>query len=315
MRAPISLAISVVSITGSMRRWMAKISCSWLRSASTADCMSGYCSLQASSVLSWARARCTWPSEAAAAGWCSKLANFFCQSGPSSAAMRRLTKAQPMGGASLCSFISSAAYSGGSASGMVAKGWPTFMIGPLRPPSAAASSRAFFPRSRPSPTSPAPRLRPPTPPILAAARAERAAGAEKRLASRSVRGVLDGSCRDRWRLRRRPARWRRDVVLDPSCEAVGLARREREDHSGGGCGRHVKIDPVETEKHEDGCEDRSPAALDKGIGRTAPAGLPHRWNRLSRPLEEVFSRFHKRVIQDGALPLRCLWPHSDVIAA
>src|SRR5262249_17377457 len=59
----------------------------------------------------------------------------------------------------------------------------------------------------------------------------------------------------------------------------------------------------------------APTALDKGIGRTAPAGLAQRWNRLSRPLEEVFSRFHKRVIQDGALPLRCLWPHSDVIAA
>ncbi len=54
MRAPISLAISVVSITGSMRRWMAKISLSCLRSASTADCMSGYCSLQASSAPSCA---------------------------------------------------------------------------------------------------------------------------------------------------------------------------------------------------------------------------------------------------------------------
>ena len=35
--------------------------------------------------------------------------------------MRRFTNAQPMGGASLCSFISSAAYSGGKASGMVEK--------------------------------------------------------------------------------------------------------------------------------------------------------------------------------------------------
>ena len=68
--------------------------------------------------------------------------------------MRRLTKAQPMGGASLCSFISSAAYSGGSASGMVAMSWATFMIGPLRPPSAAASSMAFLPRSRLKPNKP-----------------------------------------------------------------------------------------------------------------------------------------------------------------
>ena len=48
-----------------------------------------------------------------------------------------------MGGASLCSFISSLAYSCGSASGMVAISCATFMIGPLRPPSAAASSAAF----------------------------------------------------------------------------------------------------------------------------------------------------------------------------
>ena len=46
--------------------------------------------------------------------------------------MRRLTKAQPIGGASLCSLVSSAAYSGGSASGMVAISWATFMIGPFQ---------------------------------------------------------------------------------------------------------------------------------------------------------------------------------------
>ena len=38
--------------------------------------MSGYCSLQASDAPSSERARCTWPSDAAAAGWCSKLSNF-----------------------------------------------------------------------------------------------------------------------------------------------------------------------------------------------------------------------------------------------
>ena len=85
--------------------------------------------------------------------------------------MRRLTKAQPMGGASLCSFINSAAYSGGNASGMVAISWATFMIGPLRPPSAAASSMAFLPRSSASPNSRAPAMRAATPLILAPTRA------------------------------------------------------------------------------------------------------------------------------------------------
>src|SRR5215831_2505995 len=98
-------------------------------------------------------------------------------------------------------------------------------------------------------------------------------------------GVLDGSCRDRWRPRRLPARWRRDVVLGPACEAVDLARREREDHSGGRCGRHVKIDTVETEKRDDRCESRSLVVLDKGMttdratrlaGGTAAAGLARR---------------------------------------
>ena len=85
--------------------------------------------------------------------------------------MRRLTKAQPIGGASLCSFISSAAYSGGSASGMVAMSCATFMIGPLRPPSAAASSMAFLPRSSLRPNNRAPAMRAATPPMLAPTRA------------------------------------------------------------------------------------------------------------------------------------------------
>ena len=67
--------------------------------------------------------------------------------------MRRLTKAQPIGGASLCSFCSSSAYSGGSRSGMVAISCATFMIGPFSPPSAAASSAAFLPRSSDRPNS------------------------------------------------------------------------------------------------------------------------------------------------------------------
>jgi len=56
--------------------------------------------------------------------------------------MRRLTKAQPIGGASLCSLASSAAYSGGNRSGMVAMSWATFISGPLRLPSALASAEA-----------------------------------------------------------------------------------------------------------------------------------------------------------------------------
>ena len=86
-------------------------------------------------------ARCTCPSEAAAAGLRSKLPKRLCQSGPSSACMRRLTKAAPIGGASLCSFCSASAYSGGSASGMVAKSCATFMIGPFEPAERLAQRR------------------------------------------------------------------------------------------------------------------------------------------------------------------------------
>jgi len=76
-----------------------------------------------------------------------------------------------MGGASLCSLASSAAYSGGSASGIVAINWATFMIGPLRPPSAAASSLAFLPRSSVSPKKRVAAIFAATPPTLAPTRA------------------------------------------------------------------------------------------------------------------------------------------------
>ena len=85
--------------------------------------------------------------------------------------MRRFTKAQPIGGAWLCSFCSSVTYSGGKASGMVANSWATFMIGPLSPPSAAASSAALRERSSPRPNSRAPAMRAATPPTLAPTRA------------------------------------------------------------------------------------------------------------------------------------------------
>ena len=66
---------------------------------------------------------------------------------PNSAFIRRRTKAGPMGGAWLCNWASSRAYSFGSASGIVERSWATFMIGPLRPPSAKARSRADLLRS------------------------------------------------------------------------------------------------------------------------------------------------------------------------
>jgi hypothetical protein len=111
------------------------------------------------------------PSDAAAAGWRSKEPKRVCQPGPSSACMRRRTKAAPMGGASLWSFCSSAAYSGGTTSGMVARSCATFMMGPLRPPSACARAAAL-PAELPSPpNSRFPAMRAATPPMLAPTRA------------------------------------------------------------------------------------------------------------------------------------------------
>jgi hypothetical protein len=76
-----------------------------------------------------------------------KEANFFSHSCPSSAAIRRFTNGQPIGGASDCSFINSDAYSGGSASGMFASNCATFISGPFSPPSAEANDAALFARS------------------------------------------------------------------------------------------------------------------------------------------------------------------------
>ena len=133
--------------------------------------MSGYCSLQASRLPSFAVARWTCPSDAAAQERSSNEPKRLCQSGPSSAIMRRLTKAGPMGGASLCSFDSSSAYSGGSTSGMVAMSWATFMIGPLSPPSALVSAAAFDWSAPSMPKSRAPAMRAATPPTFAPTRA------------------------------------------------------------------------------------------------------------------------------------------------
>ena len=76
-----------------------------------------------------------------------------------------------MGGASDCSFCSSAAYSGGITSGMVARSCATFMIGPLRPPSACASAAAFEAPCPSRPNSRAPAIRAATPPTFAPTRA------------------------------------------------------------------------------------------------------------------------------------------------
>ena len=133
--------------------------------------MSGYCSLQASGSPLLAVARWTWPSEAAAAGFRSNEPKRACQSAPSSACMRRLTKAAPIGGASDCSFWSSAAYSGGTTSGMVARSCATFMIGPLRPPSACASRAALEASSPFRPKNRVPAIRAATPPTWVPTRA------------------------------------------------------------------------------------------------------------------------------------------------
>ena len=113
------------------------------RSASMALAMSGYCSLQATSVPSGSTARCTWPRLAAAAASWPKLLNLPCQSGPSSPDMRRRTKLQPIGGALACSCASSLAYSSGSASGMVDMNCATFISGPFSPPRIALRSSAW----------------------------------------------------------------------------------------------------------------------------------------------------------------------------
>ena len=148
-------------------------SLSWRRSASTVLVMSGYCSLQATSVPSGNVARCTWPSEAAAAASTSNSAKRDRQSGPSSPCMRRRTKAAPIAGALACSCASSAAYSAGSASGTVERNCATFIIGPFSPPRMVLRSSAWparlvlMPKAR-SPTTLA--AMPPTAPEVRAKR-------------------------------------------------------------------------------------------------------------------------------------------------
>ena len=80
------------------------------RSVSTAEAISGYCSLQATAFAARAsRALWTWPSEAAAAGLKSNSAKRSRQSGRVRRLMRRRTKPAPIGGACDCSRMSSSA--------------------------------------------------------------------------------------------------------------------------------------------------------------------------------------------------------------
>ena len=130
-------------------RWkILKITLSCTKSASTAELIFGYCSLQARGRPSSCSARWTWPSDAAKAASSSNNRNFVSHSSPSSVAIRLRTKGQPIEGAFDCNCLSSAAYSAGRASGMVANSWATFMRGPLRPPSASFKSSACRVRSK-----------------------------------------------------------------------------------------------------------------------------------------------------------------------
>ena len=155
-------------------------SLSWRRSASTVLGMSGYCSLQATSRAVGQRAR-----DAPARGSRRprrpgrNCGNCDCQSGPSSPAMRRRTKAQPIGGALACSCESSAAYSAGSASGMVERNCATFISGPFRPPRMARRSSACAARSVLMPKTRSPATRAAMPPTAPEVRAKRRTLAEE----------------------------------------------------------------------------------------------------------------------------------------
>ena len=135
--------------------------------------MSGYCSLQATSVPSTNFARCTWPRLAAAAAIWPNSEKLAAQPGPSSLCMRRRTNGKPIGGAFACSSASSRAYSSGSASGTVERNCATFIIGPLSPPRIVLMSSAWAERSVFMPRKRAPAMRaamPPTAPEVCAMR-------------------------------------------------------------------------------------------------------------------------------------------------
>ena len=94
------------------RRWSAgdarrRAGRAGVRSASTADCMSGYCSFTASGAPSVVVGAMHLAERGGGGGLQVEEPKRLRQSGPSSLIIRRVTKAAPMGGASLCSFCSS----------------------------------------------------------------------------------------------------------------------------------------------------------------------------------------------------------------
>ena len=124
-------------------RWNISAVFNWRTSASTAASIAGYCSLQARRVPSFAIARCTWPSDAAAAASLSKDRSFLSQPLPSSASMRLRTKLAPIGGALACKVSRGAATSGGNTPGTVATNCATFITGPRKFPRTRVRSAAF----------------------------------------------------------------------------------------------------------------------------------------------------------------------------
>ena len=163
------LLISEVSIAGRMRRWIENSmpSCAGRPPPPTACPDIAVCT-QAATVMATGAMDLT--ERGRRRGFVLEAGEALSQSGPSSAAMRRRTKAQPIGGAWLCSWPSSAAYSAGRASGMVASSCATFMIGPFSPPSAAARLAASRSRSGSRPSRRLAAMRAATPPTLAPTR-------------------------------------------------------------------------------------------------------------------------------------------------
>ena len=121
---------------------------------------SGIAACRRRSRPSWQLALWTWPERGGGRGArAGTRRSGSAQSGPSSATMRRRTNGLPIGGALLCSCASSAAYSAGSASGMVAISWATFISGPFSPPSASLQLGGVATRRADGPSSRAPAIR------------------------------------------------------------------------------------------------------------------------------------------------------------
>ena len=147
-----------------------------------------------------------------------------------------------------------------AASGMVAMSWATFMIGPLRPPSAAASSIAFLPRSSAEAEQPrAGDARRDAAHIGADARIARGAGGEavgfavghgSMLSARDDHRADSRSAGPRWRAHAfgqlsRIQRVRLSSLTSPAASARIIAVA-----SAG----HVEINPVQSEEDDHGAK-------------------------------------------------------------